>query len=201
MKTEQKQSKRFSDSKSTLAAGMFYTFVGLTLLAFLFRVFGIPLFETHVQIEEPSKEVQKAVKFVLKVFELVFVYRLLSKKSFTICTVIATIQTILTPFLGAGWIQSSADAICMIAVPLIFRKDKGWAMLDTLFLYLVMCLYGSLSLVAKFGELDSSHVYSFYAAVLNILDYKLFIVTLYLFVKYKGGIRLWKRMKRPMLEI
>lgn len=200
MKTEQKQSKQFSDSRCVFAAGMFYTFVLLTCIAFLFRVFGIPIFETNVHIEEPDKIIQKAVKFGLKVFELIFVYKILTHRGFVLCTVISIIQTIATPFFGAGWVQSIADAVLMFLIPVLFRKDKGWAIVDTLFLYALMCVYGALSLVVKFGGIDSSQVYSFYAAILNIADYKLFIVTVYLFIKYKGGFRLWKRMKRPLLE-
>lgn len=201
MKAEQKQSKQFSSEKTVLAASLFYTFLALTCIAFLLRVFGIPVFEAEVNIKEPSEYCQKLIKFLLKVFELVFVYRILLQKGFLTCLVLSIVQTILTPFLGAGGLQSMADAICMIALPIIFRKDRGWAVIDTLFLYALMCLYGALSLVVKFGELNSSQVYSFYAAILNVVDYKLFIVTIYLFIKYKGGFRLWKRMKRPLLEM
>ena len=201
MQAEPKRSEQSSvNSNQTLVAGLFYTFLLLTVLAFLLRLFGLTWFDSHVDMEEPSLAIQKGIKFVLKAFELTFVYKILTKKGFIVCAVTSVVQTALTPFLGAGMYQSLADTLIMFALPLVFRKDKGWAILDTLFLYALMCLYGALSLVGKFGEVDGSHVYSFYAAILNIVDYKLFIVTLYLFIKYKGGIRLWKSMKRPLLE-
>lgn len=88
----------------------------------------------------------------------------------------------------------------MLILTVIFRKDRGWAVIDFLFIYLLMFLYGLLLTVAKFGGLSLEYAYSFYANTIGIIDYKLFVVTLYLYTKYKGGIKLWKSMKRKLLS-
>lgn len=175
-------------------------FLALTVSTFLLRIIGLDWFASNTEIPEPPKIVQAIIKASLKAFELVFVYKLLCKKSWVFCTIVSVLQSFLAGFIPVGYAQSLFDLAVMIAVPIALRKNKLHAIVDTLFVYSIMCLYGCLSLVAKFGELDSSQVYSFYEAILQMVDYKLFIVTMYAFVKYKGGFRLWKRMKRPLLS-
>lgn len=200
MQAEQKKSKQ-SSAEETLAAGMFYTFAILTVVAFLLRLCGLDWFNSVMDIPEPPQIVQAIVKALLKAFELLLVYKLLIRKNFLICVAISVSQAIIAGFVPVGMFQSLFDLLVMVAVPLIFRKDRGAAIIDTLFLYFIMCLYGALSLIAKFGELNESQIYSFYEAILQMIDYKLFIVTIYAFVKYKGGFRLWKSMKRPLLGL
>ena len=197
MKAEHKQSEQFSDNpKSTLYSCLYHTFLILTALAFVFRVIGLDLFASHAEIVEPSEEIQKLIKVALKVFELMFIYKILTHKGFILCFMIAVIQTIVTPFLGAGFMQSAADLLFWIVVPLLFRKDKLRAIGDSLALYLFLTLYSALSLIGKFGELETSQVYSFYKAIMSVADYKLFIVTLYFYISYKGGIRIWKTKRK-----
>lgn len=57
-------------------------FMILTLAAFLFHLFGLNWFETHVKLPEPSEWVQKGVIAGLKVLELTFVYKMLTHKVF-----------------------------------------------------------------------------------------------------------------------
>ena len=200
MKTEQQQSKQCTDSKKTFVAGLFYLFVILTGVAFLLRLFSLDWFDsTIVDIEEPDKESQWIILGLLKTFELVFTYKILTKGRFFICILIAVIQTIVTPWLGAGFVQSLADFFLMFIIPLIMRKDKINALVDVISLNIIMCLYGLLFLIGKFGVYSSNQIYSFYANVLGMMDYKLFIVTLYLYIEFKGGIQVWK-MKRKLFQ-
>lgn len=196
MKTDRDKSKQFSDPKSTFAAGLLYVFLTLTIVAFLLHLFGLDWFISNVELEEPTPIIQEIIKAILKAFELTFVYKILIRKRFIICIAISVIQSFVLGFLPVGLIQSIADAVVMFSIPIIFRKDRLWAIVDTLFLYLLMCLYGALSLIGKFGEYESTQIYSFYKNILSMVDYKLFILTLYLFVKYKGGIKLWKTKRR-----
>ena len=193
MKTE-----KCTDSKSTLVAGMFYTFVILTVVAFLLHLFGLDWFAANVEIPEPNSVVNKLVKASLKAFELVFIYKMLTKKDFVLCTLIAVLQTAAIGVLPTGAPQSISDCVLMFAFPLLFRKDRWWAVVDTIFIYIVMCLYGSLFMIAKFGGFSTDYGYSFYANIVGVIDYKLFVVTMYLYTKYRGGIRLW--MKRKLLS-
>lgn len=192
--TEQNQTSR--TPKQILIAGVFYVFLFTTLGAFLFHLFGLDWFETNIDITEPSKATQEGIKGVLKAFELIFVYKMLSKKSFVFCVVCAVVHTAIVGFFPAGLYQSAADAAFMLLIPLFTRKDIGWTILDFLFLYILMTLYSLMLTVAKFGGLSMDYTYSFYAGVAAVLDFKLFIVTLYLYTRYKGGIKLWMKKRR-----
>ena len=198
MKTEQQQSKHCTDSKNILVAGLFYTFLILTVMAFLLHILGAKWFLATVEIPEPSVTICKLIKACLKVFELMFVYKMLTKRSFTVCFWISVLQTALIGFLPLGTFQSTTDCVLMFAFPILFRKDRLWAVVDTLFIYIVMCLYGSLFMIAKFGGFSTDYGYSFYESIFGVIDYKLFIVTMYLYTKYRGGIKLW--MKRRLLS-
>lgn len=198
MKTEQQRSEPCTDSKDTLVAGLFYTFLILTVMAFLLHLFGLQWFIAKVNIPEPSYVISELIKACLKAFELMFVYKMLTKRSFTTCFVISVLQTASVGFLPLGTFQSVADCVLMFAFPLIFRKDRWWAVVDTIFIYIVMCLYGGLFMIAKFGGFSTDYGYSFYESIVGVIDYKLFIVTMYLYTKYRGGIKLW--MKRRLLS-
>lgn len=171
---------------------MMRLFIVLTILAFLLRVFGLDWLASLVAMPEPEPLVQAIIKAGLKAFELVFVYKILTKRSFVLCTIISLAQCFVAGFVPVGTLQSCFDLFLWIAIPLTLRKDKLKTIVDEVLLYAILTAYAALTLIGKFGELESSQVYSFYKNVASMIDYKLFIVTLYLFIKKKGGIKLWK---------
>ena len=61
-------------------------------------------------------------------------------------------------------------------------------------------LYAVLFLTGRIGIFDTESAYNFIYNVLGTIDYKLFIVTLYLLIKYFGGIKLWKSQKRLIFQ-
>lgn len=178
---------------------MMWLFVVLTILSFLLRILGLGWLSSRMNIPEPKPMTQEIIKAGLKAFELTFVYRILTRKSFILCMFISVVQSFVAGFVPVGMYQSLFDLSFWIIIPLIFRKDKFKAIVDEILLYAILTAYAALTLVGKFGELESSQVYSFYKNVASMIDYKLFIVTLYLFVKRKGGIRLWWKTKKRFL--
>ena len=54
--------------------------------------------------------------------------------------------------------------------------------------------------VGRIGGVNAAFAYDFVVSIIGTIDYKLFIVSLYLFVKYLGGIRLWKTQKRLIFQ-
>lgn len=191
--------KHQSDAKQIFVAGMFYAFVILTVIAFLFHLFGLDWFESNVTIPDIPEVWQQVVLACLKCFELVFIYRILAHTGWIACAMIAVVHVGLVGFIPEGLWQTIADAGFMLAVPFVLRHDKGYAVLDFLFLYILLSLYGVLLLVAKFGGISGQDGYSFYANVVATIDYKLFIVTIYAYIKFTGGFKLWK-MKRKLLS-
>ena len=175
-------------------------FASLTIVAFLLRVFGLEFFHSDILIKEPPHAVQAIVRGLLKAFELAFIYRILTRKNFLWSTGLAVAHVVIAGFIPVGWMQSAFDLVLWVAVPMIFRKDRLWTLADIAFLYGILTLYAALSLIGKFGELESSQVHSFYKAILSLIDYKFFIVTVFAFSKYKGGIKIWK-IKKKFLQM
>lgn len=194
MKTKQK----FDSPKSTFWAGMFYLFLSLTLLASVLHLFGLNWFECRMNIPEPNLVIQKIVKASLKVFELIFVYKILTCMSTLTCFGISTVEVIAVGFIPNHF-QGIADLIVMTVVSLCSRKDKLNATVDLIALFILMNAYSILFELLKFGIIGESNKFSFYTGVVSLFDYKLFIITLYMYIKYKGGIKLW-RMKRKLFQ-
>lgn len=185
--------------KQVFVAGMFYMFLILTLIAFLLHLFGLNWFASTIKISEPSEIVQKITLAMLNTLELVFVYRILTKKSWMICFIISITQAVCVGFIPNHLYQSIANMCIMLLVTVILRKDRGYAILDFIFLFIIMNLYSAMLVLAKFGGLTEDYGHSFYANIASLLDYKLFIITIYTYIKYKGGFKIWK-MKRKLLS-
>ena len=193
MRTEQTRSKQSSESNRILVAGAFYTFVLLTGCALLFHLFGTDWFSSTVRISEPSLFWQKAIKALLKIFELVFVYKILGKRGYAASIIVSIIHTIGVGFLPVP-LFPVANAACMLIFSFLLRP-KFRTVINFAFLYALMSFYGAAVLIAKFGTVGDQAGISFYANIAAALDYKLFLVTIYFYIKYKGGFKLWKSAK------
>ena len=88
---------------------------------------------------------------------------------------------------------------CILFVPIIFVR-KWYSILENILLYAISMLYGVIFLVGRIGGIDDTAAYNFVVGVLGTIDYKLFIVSLYLVIKYFGGIKLWKKQKRLIFQ-
>lgn len=155
------------------------------------------------QITAPSKEWQEAIKGALLIFELLFVYKILSRTSFLTCFFIATIETLIGILLGEfvnnAIISNLFYMTCILFIPVFFVKT-WFSFLENAIMYALCMLYGIVFLVGRIGGVDDTSAYNFTASVLGTIDYKLFIISLYLFVKNFGGIKLWKGQKRLIFQ-
>lgn len=156
------------------------------------------------QITAPSKELQEAIKGALLIFELLFVYKILSRTSFLLCFFIATIETLIGILLGEfvnnSIISNLFYMACIFIIPFCFHRSFV-VLLESGIYYVVSFIYCALFLVGRIGGIDSESAYNFYISVIGSIDQKLFSVALYLVVKYFGGIKLWKTQKRLIFQI
>lgn len=205
MKSEQSRSEKFlkddQKSKQIFIAGLFYVCLLMTVGAALLRIFGLHWFDSTVKIQDPPLTIQKIIKALLFLFEDLFVYKILTKHNWVLCFILSCGHLFISGFLNSGlsWLL---DAAIMLIVALIFQR-RWKAVFDFLFLYLLMTLYGAFVLFVKIGAVSVSDRLSFYSNVVTMIDYKLFIVTLYLFTKMKGGIAVWKtklRLLEPKMK-
>ena len=155
------------------------------------------------KITAPSKFWQETVKATLLIFELLFVYKILCRTSFFTCFGIAIAETLVGILLGETVNNSIVSNLfymaCYFIIPLCFRRE-WFSLLESAILYGLQILYSVLFMVGRIGGIDENAAYTFAFGIISAIDYKLFIVAMYLFIKYFGGIKLWKKQKRLIFQ-
>ena len=202
-----KRIKEYFKSKTAEQIFSLYLLCGIVLTMLFCAIVrlcgGLWFSADFSQITAPSKEWQEAIKGALLIFELLFVYKILSRTSFLLCFFIATIETLIGILLGEFVnnviISNLYYMACVIAIPALFVR-RWYALLDGVILYAMAMLYGIAFSVGRIGGVNAAFAYDFVVSIIGTIDYKLFIVSLYLFVKYFGGIRLWKTQKRLIFQ-
>lgn len=156
------------------------------------------------KIVEPSKFWQETVKAALLIFELLFVYKILCRTSFLTCFGIAIAETLVGILLGETVNNSIVSNLfymaCYFIIPLCFRRE-WFSLIESAILYGLQILYSVLFMVGRIGGIDENAAYTFAFGIISTIDYKLFIIAMYLFIKYFGGIKLWKKQKRLIFQI
>lgn len=183
--------------------------VATMLFCLIVRLCGSLYFTADLTaITEPSKVWQEVIVGILLTFELTFVYKILCRKGWLVCIGISIGETLLGILIGyltrnlEGKIGNSLVSLfylfCYMLIPLAFNK-KRWSLVDSIVLYALQLLYSVIFMVGRIGKLDSL-AFNFICNVIGCIDYKLFIVTMYLIINNFGGIRLWKKQKRLILS-
>lgn len=152
------------------------------------------------KIPIPSEFWQDRIMNVLFIFEMVFVYKTLCRIKWKWCLFFSIVQTIIIIFTPEE-LYANILNLCIILLFPILCTRKLSVIIDSIFLYALMTIYGLLFSVGRLGELSIDNAYNFTYNVAGLIDYKLFIVFIYLFIKYNGGIKLWKTQKRLLLQV
>ena len=179
--------------------------VAVMLLCVIARLCGILWFAADLEaVPVPNKFWQEVITAALMIFELLFVYKILCRTKWWICFCISTIETLIGILIG--YLTNGNNIytnifylICILIIPIFFVR-KWYSILENALLYVISMLYGIIFLVGRIGGVDENSAYNFVYNVLGTIDYKLFIVSLYLVIKYFGGIRLWKTQKRLIFQ-
>ena len=190
--------------KQIFALCLLVSVVVVMLFCAIVRLCGGLWFAADLEsIPEPSKFWQEVIKGALLIFELLFTYRILCRTSWLICFAISLAETLVGILLGelvdSTVVSNLFYMACILFIPLAFIR-KWYSLLDNAILYALSLLYGIIFSVGRIGNLDASITYNFIYGVLGTIDFKLFFVALYLFIKYFGGIKLWKRQKRLIFQ-
>lgn len=170
------------------------------LLCVIARLCGCLWFAADLtSVKEPSKFWQDRIMNVLFAFELTFVYKILCRCKWSLCVLIAALQTVLIIFIPNETIANIINLALYFIVPLCFNRN-WFSLLESAILYALQFAYAALFLVGRIGTFDVSATYNFVYNALGTIDYKLFIVCLYFVVKYFGGIRLCRKQKRLIFQ-
>ena len=179
--------------------------IAVMLLCVIARLCGILWFAADIEIVPvPNKFWQEVIMAALMIFELLFVYKILCRTKWWICFCISVIETLIGILIGYltngnNTITNIFYLVCYFIIPIFFIKS-WFSIIESAILYALEMLYAVLFLVGRIGNLDVDSTYNFIVSVLGTIDYKLFIVSLYLIIKYFGGIRLWKTQKRLIFQ-
>lgn len=184
---------------------LFVGCVAVMLLCVIARLCGILWFAADLTaVPVPNKFWQEVIMILLLAFELIFVYKILCRAKWWICFCIAFTQAIICELLGlfieeSNLIINIFNLVCYFIIPLFFVKH-WFSIVESAILYILQTIYAILFLVGRIGGVDENAAYNFIYNVLGTIDYKLFIVSLYLVIKYFGGIKLWKTQKRLIFQ-
>lgn len=183
---------------------LLFSVILLMLFCAIVRLCGGLWFAADMsKIVEPSKFWQEAIKGILLLIELLFVYKILCRTSFFICFLISLGETLVGILLGEtvnnAIVTNLFNMACILFIPVFFVRS-WFSLLENALLYGLSMLYSIVFLVGRIGGIDTEAAYNFVYNILGIIDFKLFFVALYLVVKYFGGIRLWKTQKRLIFQ-
>jgi hypothetical protein len=142
-------------------------------------------------IKEPSEFWQDVILAFLFVLEATFIYKLLCRTSWFISFIVSVIEIVVIYFCPNQLTKNILNLVCYFLIPFLFQR-KWVVLLETLFVYLICNLYAILFLIGRIGFVNGKQAYDFITNILTTIDYKLFIVSLYLFFKNFGGVKLWK---------
>lgn len=164
------------------------------------RFFGILWFQADLSaIQEPSHLVQQAIFAVLKVFELIFTYKILCKIGWNWCFLFAVIHVLVVGFFD-GLVSNLLDMAFIILLPLVYNYTEWKTSLrDNIIFYILGLVYGVTYLFGRVGMVYDAKM-NFAVQILTIIDFKVFFVALYLVVKLYGGIKLWKNQQKPFFK-
>lgn len=149
----------------------------------------------------PNEFWQQFIKGCLLVFELTFTYKILCRTSWFMCICIGIIQTVIIAFIpdSNNTISNIINLVMILAIPICFTR-KFSTIIDSVILYAMMLLYGLTFLIGRVGYINENAAYDFVTSVITTIDYKLFIVCIYLVQNYFGGIKLWKTQRRLIFQ-
>lgn len=148
----------------------------------------------------PSQYWQNRIMNIFYAFELTMVYKIMSSASWSICIIIAIIQTVIMEYIPSDLAVNIIGLLLFFIIPIVLTKDIKTG-IDCTFLYLAGLAYSALFLVGRIGKIEVDAAYNFVYNVVGMVDYKIFYIVIYLAQKYNGGIKIWKNQKRPILGI
>jgi hypothetical protein len=142
-------------------------------------------------IKEPSKFWQDVIMAGLFAFETTIVFKILCKTKWIYCFLISCCELLLFDIFKNQLISNIISIVSYYVVAFCFQR-KWIVLIETTIIYLIGFIYSALFLMGRIGFVNGTQGYNFIFSVLGSIDYKLFIVSIYLFLKNFGGVKLWK---------
>ena len=186
------------NANGVLFKASFVLCIVTTVLSAVLRLFGIELLIADTDITFTiDVTIQLTIKSIIKIIELALIFKILCHTDTKWCVLLAIIETVIAGFL-TGTVLNIFNLVWILFVPLIFNI-RGWkySLLDNIILYTVLILYSVTFLYGRVGAIKDVK-FDFVISTLCSIDYILFLSVICFGVKIFGGIKLWKKQRRPL---
>lgn len=173
-----------TSEKEKFSILFFFTIVALMVVFAIFRFCGIGYFANDYPEHELNFVAQEIIMFALKWFELFFVIMCLAKIKWWKLLILSFIWANVYWFVSNQITTFILDIIYAVFIPFVLNKFQAKYITYGILLTILICAYQFLMLFARY-TIDLSAKFNYVALIASVLDYKLFIVALYIFIYYR----------------
>lgn len=164
---------------------MFYSFIVCMLIFAIFRFCGLFYFSKDYESLETSEVVYRLITGLYHCLEGYLILKILTDKKWYVCLPFALAYTIIAKFVNNSMVSFLLDTLFTFSIPFIFNKDKDKSIIKSSLFMLVICIY---QMVMSFGRysVDIINKFDLFYAIVSTIDYKLFLVSILLFIKRRN---------------
>lgn len=164
------------------SCSMFVSCFVLMIVLAIFRFCGIGYFANDYEIHEQIPAIQELILFVFKWFEGYFILAMLSRMKWWNAISVSFIWSNIYWFVDSAWVCMILDTVYIVLLPFILSKFKYRYVTYGLIVYILISIYQLIMMQARY-TINIEEKFNYIAMIASTLDYKLFIVSMYLFIK------------------
>lgn len=161
--------------------------IALMVFFALCRLCGWGYFANNYPEHEFSLFWSEVILFILKAFEAIIILLTLTKCKWWICTIIGiAYASILIPDIFINYVFW-IDIAYILIVPCLLSKKKQESFGYNILFLIFLILYQLLMMYSRY-TVNLQEKFNYIAQIASVIDYKIFLVVLYLYVKLKRSI-------------
>ena len=187
-----------ASEKEKFSILFFFTIVALMVVFAIFRFCGIGYFANDYPEHELNKTAQNLIMLALKWFELFFIIMCLSKAKWWKLLILSFVWANIYWFISNSIVTFIVDVIYYTVVPFVLNKFSPKYITYGILLMLVVFAYQLLMMIGRYS-INLSEKFNYIAMMASVIDYKLFIVALYIFIYYRR-VAMEKKINTPNPE-
>lgn len=159
---------------------LFYSFIIAMCIFAILRACNIGIFANGYIPIETSEPTYHLITKALYVLEGFLILKILTKIKWYIALSLATAYMLLVNIINNTVINFILDVLYIVCVPFIFNENKERSIINSVCFILGISTY---QLLMSFGRyvISIMHKYDLGYAILSIIDYKLFLITIKLY--------------------
>lgn len=153
----------------------------------LCRLCGWGYFANNYIKQEYNRFWADCTLFILKAFEAVLILLILTKSKWWICVIISFLYASIFIINIPENYVFILDIIFTVSIPLILNKRKQESFGYSILLIIFMSIYQIIMMLGRY-TINLQEKFNYTAQIASIIDYKIFLIVLCLFIKLKRRI-------------